>query len=145
MIALDTNLLVYAHRSAVAEHRPARRAMTRAADHPDGWGISLAVVLEFWSVVTHPAASGRPSSPDEASAFIAALEAAGARVWLPGVGFSRRVAQLASAQGVVGPRIFDLQIALTAFEGGATALWTADRQFASVAGLRVVLPLDDTP
>lgn len=145
MIALDTNLLVYAHRSAVAEHKSARRVVTRAAGHRDGWGMSLAVVLEFWSVVTHPTASGRPSTTAEASAFIDALEAAGARVWLPGVGFSHRLTQLASALDVVGPRIFDLQIALTAFEGGATELWTADRQFASVAGLPVVLPLEDSP
>ncbi len=61
---------------------------------------------------------------------------------MPGVGFSRRMAQLAAAQAVVGPRIFDLQIALTAFEGGATELWTADRHFASVPGLPVVCPLE---
>ena len=142
MIALDTNLLVYAHRSAVAEHRAARRAVTRAARHPDGWGFSLAVVFEFWSVVTHPAAAGRPSMPEEAAAFVAALEAAGAQVWMPGVGFGRRLAQLAAAQSVVGPRIFDLQVALTAFEGGATELWTTDRSFESVPGLPVEFPLD---
>ena len=141
MIALDTNLLVYAHRSAVAEHRAAKNAITRATRHRDGWGVSLAVVFEFWSVVTHPAAAGRPSTPDEAAAFVGALETAGAQVWMPGIGFSRRMAQLAVAQSVTGPRIFDLQIALTAFEGGATELWTADRRFASVPGLPVVLPL----
>ena len=52
------------------------------------------------------------------------------------------MAQLAAAQALVGPRIFDLQIALTAFEGGATELWTADRHFASVPGLPVVCPLE---
>jgi hypothetical protein len=40
-----------------------------------------------------------------------------------------------------GPRIFDLQIALTAFEGGARELWTADSKFVSVPGLPVVFPL----
>ena len=142
MIALDTNLLVYAHRSAVPEHRAAKEAITRASRHRDGWGISLAVVSEFWSVVTHPAARGRPSTPDEASAFLEALETAGARVWRPGVGFGTRLRQAAAAQAVAGPRIFDLQIALTAFEGGATELWTADRRFVSTPGLPVVLPID---
>ena len=142
MIALDTNLLVYAHRSAVPEHRPAQDAIVRAGLSGNGWGMSLAVVFEFWSVVTHPAASGRPSTPDEAEAFVSALETAGAQIWTPGVGFATRLMQMASATSVVGPRIFDLQIALTAFEGGATELWTADRHFASVPGLRVALPLD---
>lgn len=142
MIALDTNLLVYAHRSAVAEHRAAQDAITRAGRHRDGWGLSLAVVFEFWCVVTHPAASGRPSTPAEAATFVAALETAGAQVWLPGIGFGTRLMQLAATQSVVGPRIFDLQIALTAFEGGATELWTADRRFVSIPGLPVVCPLE---
>ncbi len=60
---------------------------------------------------------------------------------MPGVGFAPRLAQLAVAQEIVGPRIFDLQIALMAFEGGATEVWTADRRFTSVPGLPVVLPL----
>ena len=36
MIALDTNLLVYAHRAAVTQHQPARRAITRASRSPVG-------------------------------------------------------------------------------------------------------------
>ena len=142
MIALDTNLLVYAHRSAVPEHRSAQDAIVRAGRSGNGWGMSLAVVFEFWSVVTHPAASGRPSTPEEAVAFVGALKTAGAQIWTPGVGFATRLMQMASAKSVVGPRIFDLQIALTAFEGGATELWTTDRHFASVPGLPVALPLD---
>ena len=81
MIALDTNLLVYAHRAAVAQHQPARRAVTRASRSPGGWGFSLPVAVEFWSVVTHPTASGRPSTPNEAARFLAALETAGAELW----------------------------------------------------------------
>lgn len=48
MIAVDTNLLVYAHRSAVPEHARARRAIENAVDDPHGWGISIANVAEFW-------------------------------------------------------------------------------------------------
>ena len=143
MIAVDTNLLVYAHRSAVDEHEAARRAITRARKFPAGWGFSLPVVGEFWSVVTHRAARGRPSSPDEACRFIASLEAAGAEIWMPGAGFAARLARMAADLSVAGPRVFDLQIALTAFEGGATQLWTADRRFVSVPGLRVVQPFEE--
>jgi predicted nucleic acid-binding protein len=49
--------------------------------------------------------------------------------------------QTAAELGVSGPRIFDLQIALTAFEGGATELWTHDGSFITVPGLRVFDPL----
>jgi predicted nucleic acid-binding protein len=62
MIAVDTNLLVYAHRARTREHAAARRAIERAAAHAAGWGLPLPVLAEFWAVVTHPSAAGRPST-----------------------------------------------------------------------------------
>ena len=140
MIALDTNLLVYAHRSATAEHRAAREAIERAAAS-EGWGFAAPVVGEFWAVVTHPASSGRPSTPNEARRFLAALVDAGAEVWSPGAGFGIRLAQLAADLDVSGNRVFDLQIALCAFEGGAREIWSHDARFATVPGLRLVRAL----
>lgn len=140
MIALDTNLLVYAHRSATHEHRAAVAAIERAAA-TDAWGFAASVLAEFWAVVTHPASRGRPSRPDEALRFLEALEKAGAHVWTPGTGFGIRLAQLAADLGVSGNRVFDLQIALCAFEGGARELWSHDRRFVTVPGLRLVAAL----
>jgi toxin-antitoxin system PIN domain toxin len=140
LIALDTNLLVYAHRSATPEHKAARAAIERAAAS-SAWGIPAPVVAEFWSVVTHPAASGRPSKPDQARRFLAALADAGAEVWSTGAGFGLRLAQLAEDLDVRGNRIFDLQIALCAFEGGARELWSHDTRFVTIPGLRLVQPL----
>lgn len=82
MIALDTNLLVYAHRSATPEHKRARAAIERAAAS-SGWGIAAAVVAEFWSVVTHPAAGGRPSTAAEARGFLSASPTPARRCGLP--------------------------------------------------------------
>jgi predicted nucleic acid-binding protein len=73
VIALDTNLLVYAHRRAVPEHRRARLALERAANDRAGWGISLPVLGEFWSIVTHPKAAGGPSTVAQAASFIRVL------------------------------------------------------------------------
>ena len=140
MIALDTNLLVYAHRSATPEHRAARAAIERAAA-TGAWGFAAPVVSEFWSVVTHPTASGRPSRPAEAQRFLSSLADAGAEVWSPGTGFGLRLAQLATDLDVKGNRIFDLQIALCAFEGGARELWSHDANFVVVPGRRLVRPL----
>jgi toxin-antitoxin system PIN domain toxin len=139
MIAIDTNVLVYAHRAKAPQHASAKRAIQRAADS-GRWGFALASVSEFWSVVTHPS-SVRPSTANEARRFLESLERAGAEVWVPGAGLAGRLAHIAAERGVGGPRIFDLQIALTAFEGGATELWTTDAQFVRVVGLRVVNPL----
>ena len=141
MIAIDTSLLVYAHRSCTPEHGRARKAITRAAAADDGWGIAVASLTEFWAIATHPASDGRPSTPGQAAAFIGALVRAGAQIWLPGPGFGDRLLQLATDLDVIGARVFDLQIALTAFEGGATDLWTHDARFVKVPGLRLHDPL----
>ena len=142
MIAIDTNLLIYAHRAGVAEHRAARRAVQRACDDARGWGVSVASISEFWSIVTHPAAGGGPSQPAEAADFIGSLvETAEMQVWLPHPGFAERLMQLARDLNVSGVRIFDLQIALTAFENGASELWTHDTNFVDVPGLRIVDPV----
>ncbi len=125
MIAIDTNLLIYAHRSRTPEHARARKAIERAAADDQGWGIAAASLTEFWAVATHPASAGRPSTPKQAAAFIAALVKSGAQIWLPGPGFGDRL----------------LQVALTAFEGGATELWTHDTRFVKVPGLRLHDPL----
>jgi predicted nucleic acid-binding protein len=133
-------LLVYAHRSGTPKHKAARAAIERAAAL-SGWGISAPVVAEFWSVVTHPSATGRPSKPPEARRFLAALADAGAEVWSPGAGFGLRLAQLAEDLDVSGNRVFDLQIALCAFEGGAREVWSHDTRFLTIPGLRLVQPL----
>jgi hypothetical protein len=142
MIAIDTNLLVFAHRMQVPEHRAARKAIEKASMDSDGWGFTLTNLLEFWSIVTHPAAPPRPSTPAEASAFVQALiRDADAQIWLPGEGFDQRLIQLGSELRVSGPRIFDLTIALTALEAGAGEIWTHDFRFLSLPGLRTVFPL----
>jgi toxin-antitoxin system PIN domain toxin len=141
MIAIDTNLLVYAHRAAVAEHRRAQHAIKDASRSASGWGIPLPCTLEFWSIVTHPASSGGPSSVKQAAQFLESLVAAGASILTPGERFWQRLMRSAHQLGVAGPRIFDLQIALTAFDNGALEIWTHDRGFAALPGLRVVDPL----
>lgn len=142
MIAVDTNLLVYAHRSAVPEHARARAAIETAAAHPRGWGIAVPTLAELWMVATHPSAAGRPSTPEEVRRFVDALcQDAGMVIFTPGRGFGQRLCHLATVLGVVGARIFDLQIGLMAQEAGASALWTHDQRFVAPAGLRVHDPL----
>lgn len=146
MIAIDTNLLVYAHRSGVPEHAAARGAIARAAASPAGWGIPLACVAEFWSVVTHPAAAGRPSRPAEARAFLERLLTdGGGEIWLPLAGHERRLLALAEELAVAGPRVFDIGIGLVAFENGATEIWTHDAGFRAIPGLAVHDPLLPSP
>lgn len=142
MIAIDTNLLIYAHRSGLAEHRAAKRALQKASEDARGWGIPFPCIAEFWSVVTHPESAGGGSAPSKARDYLRALVLeAGAKVWMPAEGCWERVTMLAEELDVRGLRIFDLQIALAAFDNGATEIWTHDRNFVAVPGMLVRDPL----
>lgn len=140
MIAIDTNLLVYAHRASTPEHRAARRAIERAAGSALGWGMAFATVAEFLAVVTHPA-HPTPSTATEAGRFIEALTDVGCELWQPGPRFAANLLARAVDLGVSGARIFDLQIGLTALEHGATEVWTHDAKFVRVPGLKLHDPL----
>jgi hypothetical protein len=142
VIAIDTNLLVYAHRSLVPQHEAARAALEKAARRPHGWGVPAPCLAEFWMVSTHPSAAGRPSTGGEVLAFIDSLrDGGGMSVLNPKDGMAERLVSLAARLGVTGPRIFDLQIGLCALEAGATEVWSHDRAFVAPPGLRVLDPL----
>jgi len=146
MIAIDTNILIYAHRSGCPEHEAAMRAIEAAAGDPGGWGVATSCLLEFWSVVTHPSSAGGGSSPTAARGFIEALvETAGAVVLPAPAALGPRCLQIAEQLDVRGPRVFDLQIALTALEAGVTEIWTHDAGFLAFPGVKVRDPLEDRP
>jgi predicted nucleic acid-binding protein len=141
MIALDTNILVYAHRAGVPEHRAAQRAIEEVGESRGGWCIPFPCVAEFWAVVTHPASAGRPSRPREARQFLDNLVAAGAKILYPRSGAIERLFELALQLDVQGARIFDLQIGLTCQDAGAREIWSHDRNFIALPGLLVTDPL----
>ncbi len=141
MIALDTNLLIYAHRAGTPQHPSAKRAIEAALNSGLGCGITLPTLSEFWSIVTHPASTGKPSTARQASEFISALVESGLFVWSPGPLFGERLMQAAVDLKITGVRVFDLQIALTAFDNGAHEIWSHDAQFATLPGLKLVDPL----
>ena len=140
MIAIDTNLLVYAHRRGAPEHRRTQAALEAAAER-QGWGIALPCLAEFWSVVTSPHSPGGGSSPRQAAGFLQNLLAAGCRIWAPEGNAMEAFLSLARTRAIRGARIFDLQIAWIAKASGAQEIWTHDSGFISIPGLRVVNPL----
>ncbi len=146
MIAIDTSILIYAHRSGCPEHEAARRAIEEAAGERTGWGVPTPCLLEFWSVVTHPSSAGGGSSPASAREFIEALiETAGAIVLPPPAALGPRCLQIADQLDIRGPRVFDLQIGLTALDAGVTEIWTHDAGFVAFPGLKIRDPLTDGP
>ena len=54
MIAVDTNLLVYAHREDSAWHDTAYTRITELAEGRAPWAIPWPCIHEFLAIVTHP-------------------------------------------------------------------------------------------
>ena len=53
MIALDTNILVYAHREESPFHEAAFRRVAALAEGPALWAIPWPCLYEFLAIVTH--------------------------------------------------------------------------------------------
>ena len=54
MIAVDTNVLVYSHRSDSPYHKEADAALAGLAGSSDLWAIPWPCIHEFLAIVTHP-------------------------------------------------------------------------------------------
>ena len=62
MLAVDTNVLVYAHKQGVPLHARAKAALADLAGSSAAWAIPWACLQEFYAVVTHPRLYAPPSS-----------------------------------------------------------------------------------
>lgn len=70
MIAVDTNILVYAHRRDATFHRSAAEHVKALAEGRSAWAIPWPCLHEFFAINTHPSIYDPPSTPEEAIAQI---------------------------------------------------------------------------
>ncbi|MFH1574992.1 MAG: VapC toxin family PIN domain ribonuclease, partial [Acidobacteriota bacterium] len=66
MIALDTNILVYARRSEAPYHAPALALLTELAQGDAPWALPWPCVYEFLRIITHPRVFDPPTAIDAA-------------------------------------------------------------------------------
>lgn len=142
MIAVDTNVLVYAHRVDSAWHAPARAAVAKLAESPARWAIPWPCVHEFVGIVTHPRIYAPPSPTDIALSQVDAwLEMPNLVTLGEPADYWPNLRSAVIAGKVVGPRIHDARIAALCVAHGVRELWSADRDFSRFAGMRVHNPL----
>jgi toxin-antitoxin system PIN domain toxin len=142
VIALDTNLLVYAHREDSPFHAAARACVTGCAEGRAAWAIPWPCLHEFFAIVTHPRVYLPPTPAAQALAQVEAWLESPSLVLLTESGDHWRVLRnlLARAQ-LAGPAVHDARIAALCLQHGVRELWSADRDFNRFAGLKAVNPL----
>ena len=142
MIAVDTNILIYAHRRESPSFAAASAALSDLAAGSSAWAIPTPCLSEFCAVVTNPRAFRTPTTFLQLQSQIEAWSQSPGFVWLHST--LRHWAQLrslAEAGGVVGGQFHDARIAAVCLENGVRELWSADRDFGRFPALRVRNPL----
>ncbi len=138
MIAVDTNVLVYAHRSELPQHRPARERLTALAEGSALWGLPVFCVGEFVRIVTHAKVLTPPSTLEQATAALAGLMASPSLAMLsPGERYWPLLEEALRQARVSGNLVFDAQIVAVCREHGVSRLLTEDRDFHRFPGFQV--------
>jgi len=131
VIAVDTNVLVYAHGEQFAKHAAAKRRVTALAEGRQSWGIPAICVREFLRIVTHARVLANPfSMPDAIMAMTAVLESPSVEMLLPGDQHWLYLAEAAEEADARGNIVFDAAIVAICRENGVTDFITEDRDFA---------------
>lgn len=139
MIAVDTNILVYADREDSALHAAALRAVRQLAEGAEAWALPVFCVGEFLRVVSHDRLFDPPTPVLEAVTAVDSLLASpSARLLVPGERYLDLLRHLVQQGDVRGNLVYDAQIAAVCLEHGATTLLTEDRDFARFRGLEAL-------
>lgn len=142
MIAVDTNILVYAHRADSPFHERARSALESLAVGAREWAIPWPCAHEFFAIVTHPRIYKTATPPETAFTQLRALHAlSNLALIAESDGYLQRLEPLALTAKVQGGAIHDARIAAICLAHDVTELWSADRDFSRFPALEVRNPL----
>jgi toxin-antitoxin system PIN domain toxin len=142
MTAVDTNILVYAHREDSEWHERAAAAVAELAESTGEWAIPWPCLHEFLAIVTHPRIFRTPTPLDLAVGQVDAwLESPSLIVLSENEEYLDCFRELVLKARVTGARIHDARVAAMCSSHGVRELWTADRDFSMFSQVRVLNPL----
>lgn len=142
MIAVDTNILVYAHRADSKFHEQAVDCVTALAEGHTPWAIAWPCIHEFLAIVTHPKIYAPPTPSARALDQIAAWMESPTLVLIgEEKGYFDVLKETVQKGKAAGPQVHDARIAALCKSHGVTELYSADRDFRRFGMLRVRNPL----
>jgi toxin-antitoxin system PIN domain toxin len=142
VIAVDTNLLVYAHREDAKFHGEASATLVKLAGGTERWAVPWPCAHEFIAIVTHPKIYKAPTPLELALQALAELNACPTLEFIGEAdGYLDSLAGIALGARVQGGAIHDARIAAICRFHGVRELWSADRDFSRFAAVKVRNPL----
>lgn len=142
MIAVDSNLLVYAHREDSPWHDAAYSLIAGLAEGRASWAIPWPCIHEFLAIVTHPRIYDPPTPLEIAISQIDAwTESPSLLLLSESEDYWQHLRSFLQAGKTCGAQIHDARVAALCKHHGITELWTADRDFGRFPELRVRNPL----
>ena len=142
MVAIDANVLIYAHRREAEEHSAALELLRGMAGSIHPWAIPWPCVYEFFSVVTNRKIwKDAASTPDEAWAQLEAwFEAPGLRMIAEPDDFTSVLETFLKRSRTRGPIVHDARVAAICIAHGVEKLLTRDRDFSLFPELKTENP-----
>lgn len=142
MIAVDTNILVYAHRRDSEWHDAARQCVAKLAEGSEPWGIPWPCIHEFLAIATHPKIYRPPTPVANALRQIENwMESPTLRLLGEMREHWHELRSLLAAGKITGGAVHDARVMAICREHGVRELWSADRDFMRLARLAVRNPL----
>lgn len=142
MIAVDSNILVYAHREDSEWHAAAYAKLAELAEGRGAWAIPWPCVHEFLAIVTHPRIYSPPTPLDAAVDQVEAwLESPSLVLLAESDAHWRTLRETLVSGKIAGALVHDARIAALCLQHGVKELWSADRDFGRFPNLAVVNPL----
>jgi len=142
VIAVDSNILIYAHRPDSRWHDMARTCIQSLAEGRGPWVIPWPCLHEFFAIVTHPRIYAPPTSPGEAFAQIGYWRESPRLALIGETHQHMEMLERISLQGrIAGAEIHDAKVAAICLQHGVSELWTAHRDFQRFPSLKTRNPL----
>lgn len=143
MIAVDTNILVYAHREDSSFHKAAFPKIKELAESTQDWSIPWPCVYEFLAIVTHSRIYKKPTPLKIALEQVQAWSDSPTLYLLgdPQKEKWKNFQTLFLKTNLSGAKIHDAKIAVICLHHEVDVFWTADRDFSRLPWLKIQNPL----
>ena len=145
MRGLDTNLIVYAHRSDMPEHFKAQAIISEFIQSEKLFAVAWPSFYEFYRLVTHGKVFRVPSSREQALSVIRSFfEIPYCRVLSHSVAHWENMESLCKEADVRGNLAFDVQIAAIMLDHGVEEVISNDGDFLRFNRLKVINPFTES-